>query len=316
MYEIDPPAQTEFQDDGKADVCGTVYDEDGHPLGNVTVAILGTQHFTRTNPEGFYSMENIKEGDYRLQASLEDYSTVTLRVTLYAHKPNTFTFYLRDTGNDRTEDKMYESHLSDLRFLNNAPAILILVYGAIALIGGIFTFFQRFYWIAMIGGVCGIFAGFFSIGVFVGPILGIIALFIIVTNHEEFKTTEIPFFDRIRGMRRAEPSVSGVSKEGPKKLKRYRMAAKPRAMIAKTRSDEMDYTPPLPPVAKPAEQMFQPETPIAPRKELARAPALTCAVCKGGVKSEAQATFCQCGASYHRFCAKSVSVCRRCGAPL
>ncbi len=312
MYEIDPPAQTEFQDDGKADVYGSVYDEDGHSLENVTVALLGTHHFTRTNPEGFYSMENIKEGDYRLEASLDDYSTVTKRVTLYDHKPNTFNFYLKENGNDKTENEMYESYLSDLKSLNLSTAILILVYGSVALIGGIFAFFQRFYWIAMLGGVCGIFAGLFSIGVVVGPILGIIALFLIVTNHEEFQTTEIPFFDRIRGVSRAEPSVSGVSKEGTKKLKPYGMAAKPKVKLAKPRPDEMGYTRPI---AAPPEQMYPPET-QAPREKIIGGPALTCEACKGTVKSESQGTVCQCGASYHKFCANSISVCKRCGAPL
>ena len=310
MFEIHLLALTEFEDDRRADVYGYVTDENGQPLVNVTVVVHGTHHFAKTNPEGFYSIENVKEGDYEIEASRDGYGSVTKRISLDAYIPRTVNFALEEGGYEKTKNERYGSNLSDLRFLNHATAIFLVVYGSLALIGGFLAYFLRFYWIAMIGGVSGIVSGVLSIGIIIGSVLSIIALALIVRHREEFITSETSFIDRLFGVRQAGTGVGGV-RRGAQKFKGYGAPTKLRAKDVKPRYVERGFTPPT--KAVPIGRMKQLKPPAQRGATRAGKPPLTCIVCKGTIKTESHGVVCRCGACYHRFCAKSISVCRRCG---
>lgn len=291
MFDIHLLALTEFEDDGRADISGFITDSEGNNLFNVTVIVHGTQYFTKTNLDGFYTMENIKEGEYEIEASLDGYGSVTKRVTLDPNSPTMVNFVLEEGGFDKTINERYGSNLSDLEHLNYATAGFIIVYASFALIGGILAYFQRYYWLAMFGGLCGIISGVLSIGIIVAPILSFIALFYIVSNQEEFITAERPLVDRLLGINRAKSRPVGAAKG---------RAGKPRA-----------YSPP--PVKIKATKVEAPPEPM-PRDF---SPSSTCSACGGTVRSEAQGTICQeCGVIYHNFCADSISICKKCGLPL
>ncbi|UCE36490.1 MAG: carboxypeptidase regulatory-like domain-containing protein [Thermoplasmata archaeon] len=316
MFEIHVLALTEFEDDGKGDIYGYVYDEEGYALTDVTIAIHGSQHFTKTNEEGFFSIENVKEGDYKIEASKEGYQNVTKRVSIESHTPLMVRFTLKEGGFDITEDERYGSNLSDLRHLNYATAVFIVVYGSFALLGGILAYLQRLYWLTMFGALCGIVSGIFSIGIIIAPILSIIALYYIVNNKDEFPTSDASFLERLFGVRRAETRPVGVQRPVPKKLLLHKAHTRPRASGMSKAPAYTDYQPPPPPPPPsltrsrdevPPSLDYPPEMDIPPFK---------CRACGGVVKTEAQGIVCQCGANYHKFCAGSISRCKSCGAPL
>jgi hypothetical protein len=290
MFEIHLLALTEFEDDSRADVSGFVMDDEGQSLYNVTINIHGTQYFTRTNHEGFYTMEDIKEGNYEIEASLEDYGSVTKRVSLNANSPTLVSFILEEGGFDKTENERFGSNLSDLQNLNYTTAIFIVIYSSFALLGGVLTYFQRYYWIAMFGALCGVISGILSIGIIIAPILSIIALIYIIKNKEEFITSETPIVDRIFRVKRA--GTKPVAAGGAQALK-SKESFSPKPIKTKAKTETYD-SPPI-------------------RSE---GPTI-CIACGGSVKSKAGSTTCrECGASYHNFCADSIIQCKSCGIPL
>lgn len=310
MYEIDPPALTEFEDDGKGDVSGFVTDQEGRSLENVTVSVHGTQHFTRTNEDGFYSMKNIREGDYEIEASLEEYGSITKKVSIDAHKPGLVDFMLEEGGEDKTINERYGSNLSDLRNLNRATAAFIIIYGIMVLIGGILAYLQRYFWIAMFGSLCGIFSGALSIGLVIAPILCIIALILIIRNKHEFIISETSPIDRLFGAKRATTRPVMAPKIGVKKPRPYGEPFSPKLKAMKPSFGGKEYPPPDVPSSEDMEP--EGESELIGEEE----PQPVCVACGGKVKSEAQGIVCQCGAHYHKFCATSVSVCKSCGEPL
>lgn len=291
MFDIHLLALTEFQDDKRADVAGFVMDDEGQSLYNVTVVVHGTQYFTKTNHEGFYTMEDIKEGDYEIEASLEDYGSVTKRVSLNANSPTLVSFILEEGGFDKTENERFGSELSNLEHLHYTTAIFIVIYSSFALLGGVLTYFQRYYWIAMFGALCGVISGILSIGIIVAPILSIIALLYIIKNKEEFITSERPIADRLFRVKRAgtKPVTAGGGK-----IQKSEGSFPPQPMKTKASKAEVFDSPP---------------------KEFDGA--ITCIACGGSVKSEGQSTTCrECGAIFHKFCADSIMQCKSCGSPL
>jgi hypothetical protein len=309
MFEIHILALTEYEDDGKGDVYGYVLDGEGVALRDAYVAIHGTQHYTRTNPDGYYSFENVKEGNYEIEASKEGYSNITKRVSIESYTPAMVSFTLKEGGYDEVINERYGSNLSDLRSLNSATAVVIMVYGSFALLGGILAFIQRYYWLVMFGALSGIVSGMLSMGIIIAPILSIIALYYIVRNQEEFVTSETSIMDRIFGMRKPESRPVTVPRQGAKK---YRMQKTPRRFEATpmmTQYQDSDFQPSIPP------PMMEEEPPSEyPVSE--PPPTAKCMACGGAVKSEAQAMICVCGARYHKFCAASISECKSCGEPL
>jgi hypothetical protein len=302
MFEIDILALTEFEDDGKGDIYGWITDDEGNVLVNTTVAIHGTQHFAKSNLDGFYSMENIKEGDYEIEASKQGYGSVTKRISLDAHIPEEIDFVLSEGGTDETINEQYGSNLSELRFLNYSTAIFIILYGALALIGGIFAYFQRYYWIAMTGGISGVVSGVLTIGIIIAPILSVIALILIINNKENFLTSESPIVTRIFGVRGAPARPSRAARPGPKRMRAPGPPPKAKAAKPKTYADEF--------------AAYKPVGPVEEEEEPAEEPEIICAACRGAVRSESQGIICQCGEWYHRFCASSIPDCKNCGSPL
>jgi hypothetical protein len=310
MFEIHILALTEYEDDGKGDVYGYVMDEEGIALKDAYVAIHGTQHYTRTNPDGYYSFENVKEGNYEIEASKEEYSNITKRVTIESFTPAMVSFTLKEGGYDEVINERYGSNLSDLRSLNRATAVVIMVYGSFALLGGILAFIQRYYWLVMFGALCGIVSGMLSIGIIIAPILSIIALYYIVKNQEEFITSETSIMDRIFGVRKPESRPVAVSRQGAKKYGRQKAPQRYEAPSMMTQYEDSDFPPSVapPPMMEegPPSDYPPPEPP----------PSEKCRACGGAVKSESQAMICICGASYHKFCAASITECKSCGEPL
>lgn len=310
MFEIHILALTEYEDDGKGDVYGYVLDEEGIALKDAYVAIHGTQHYTRTNFDGYYSFENVKEGNYEIEASKEDYSNITKRVTIESFTPAMVSFTLKQGGYDEVINERYGSNLSDLRSLNMATAVVIIVYGSFALLGGILAFIQRYYWLVMFGALCGIVSGMLSIGIIIAPILSIIALYYVVKNQEEFVTSETSIMDRIFGVRKPESRPVTVSRQGAKK---YRMQKAPQRYDAPSMMTRYEDSGFQPSVAPPPMMEEEPSSDYpAPEPQ----PSAKCRACGGAVKSESQAIICVCGASYHMFCAASISECKSCGEPL
>ncbi len=311
MFEIHVLALTEYEDDGKGDVYGYVMDGEGIALQNAYVAIHGTQHYTKTNYDGYYSFKNVKEGNYEIEASKEGYSNITKRVSIESYTPAMVSFTLKEGGFDEEVDEMYGSNLSDLRNLNMATAIIIMIYGTFALLGGILAIFQRYYWLVMFGALCGIVSGILSIGIIIAPILSIIGLYYIIKNKEEFRTSETSIMDRIFGARRPVSKPVIIPSGKARKTSMYKTLDF-NAPTIDAQYEESHFLPPLPPPPPPiAEEEISSDYP-PPEPEISQ----KCRACGGTIKSEAQAMMCQCGCSYHKFCANSISSCKNCSEPL
>lgn len=313
MFEIHILALTEYQDDGKSDVYGYVTDENGEMLENVTVSIHGTHHFAKTNRDGFFSMENVREGKYDIEASSMGYGSITKSVSLSAKSPAMVNFMLEEGGYDSTVNERNESHLSELRYLNYSTAIVIVIFGSLALLGGIFAFFERFYWFAMFGALSGCIGGALSIGIIIGPVLSIVALALILLNHEEFTAPGGTQADSPFGIRKKEPQIKVAQRAAPMKPGPYPAKAKTAPKKLRPAYMEAGFSPPPSPQVHDRGPM---PPPVRGGPVETGEPALRCAACSGTIRAETHGVVCRCGAWYHRFCAASTRTCRRCGNPL
>jgi uncharacterized membrane protein len=70
-----------------------------------------------------------------------------------------------------------------LEFACGIFAVIAIVLSLVAILGGYFAMHRKNFAIAMVGAI----AGIFTIGFFIGTVLAIIALFVLLLSHKEFK---------------------------------------------------------------------------------------------------------------------------------
>ncbi len=320
MFQIHLLSLTEFKNDEVCDVVGTVLDEDGKPLEDVSIAIHGTEHFTRTNSDGYYVITAVEEGDYEVEATLSGYVSVTKRVTINTNLPKQVNFILEKGGGSKTINERTTSHLEALRFMNYATAIAILILVSFALLAGILAFFKKMYWFTIFGGLCGIIGGLFSIGIIIAPILSVVALVLIFQSREDFYPAGKTLGASLLGLFKREPAEGKTQVYDAQQRPLYQAYPQtpvgPYQLRSTTQSQDGYVTQPSRPmVEKPMEgPMFLRKEPSPVGEEVSRG--ILCPICNGQIKSSVGTVVCECGAQYHAFCAKRSAKCMKCGAIL
>lgn len=320
MFQIHLLSLSEFNNDEVCEVVGNVLDEEGKPLEDVSIAIHGTEYFTRTNSDGYFVITAVEEGDYEVEASLSGYVKVTKRVTINTNLPKQVNFILEKGTGSKTINERTTSHLEALRFMNYATAIAILILVSFAFVAGILAFFKKMYWFTIFGGLCGIVGGLFSMGIIITPILSIIALVLIFRSREEFypagKTLGASFLgffkkgpteDRIQGYDTPQRTFYQAYPQTPGDP--YQGGSPPQ-------TQEGYVTQPPRPMGEGAmeEPKFTRKVPSSGGEEVSRG--VMCLICNGQIKSSLGTVVCKCGAQYHNFCARRSAKCMKCGAQL
>jgi len=184
---------------------GTITDETNAPLPNVTVTILDTGMFVRTDANGTYRMNGVPVGYHQIRYEKTGYNTIMYGKTVgfdidYAeHGPgswrsiddteNTFDFTMTPGASTvelgETKD-VHDEFPGPFRTIMTSLGVLTLVFSVVALVGGIMALRREHYGLAVVGSILGI----FSIGFILGAVLALIALFILLLSSKEFKRKE------------------------------------------------------------------------------------------------------------------------------
>lgn len=77
------------------EISGRVSSEDGEPLAGVNIVLLGTGQGDATDMEGFYRIQDVSDGSYKIQATVIGYQKQTGEVLLQGRA--TFDFFLEES---------------------------------------------------------------------------------------------------------------------------------------------------------------------------------------------------------------------------
>ncbi len=111
-------------------ISGTVTDTENNPLENAAVSIVGTELTVNTNSDGSYSIQDVSEGTYDIEASKDGYETQSKTIKL--NSDQTVDFSLQKTQEDDTTDNlmtigsiiMWSRSAGPNRFVNTEIKIL------------------------------------------------------------------------------------------------------------------------------------------------------------------------------------------------
>ncbi|RXM44289.1 carboxypeptidase-like regulatory domain-containing protein [Flavobacterium sp. YO12] len=78
-------------------ISGTVNDEQGTPLEGVNIQLLGTEINVKTNTAGFYQIENLANGKYTIEVTLDGYFSKKHTINLENSLNNSITLTLEKT---------------------------------------------------------------------------------------------------------------------------------------------------------------------------------------------------------------------------
>ena len=189
-------------EDAKGDITGTVTLQNGTPVQNVTISIVGETISTQTDKDGNYVLFNVPTGNQKIKVEKEGYDTIIYKafispsefnveekngeIKIESKEDNTdnnpendFDFVLTP-GNGEIERGTYPPFewIGNFMF---ACAIIMIISAVFQLIGGIFAIKRERYGLTI---VCAI------LGVISFSILAIIALLILILSKDEFKKSE------------------------------------------------------------------------------------------------------------------------------
>lgn len=169
-----------------ASIYGSVLDEVGYPIEGVRITVSKTGDFTLTNKQGLYFIYGLEEGNYDIIASKDGFIPIVKKVTLKGGD-NNIMFVLKK-GNESEEivdERTGINTIDNLKIVNTTCISLIIVFSIIALIAGIFAFQRKKFWLSLTGSAFGI----TSAGlIFIGPLLSVIAFFLILFSRREFRS--------------------------------------------------------------------------------------------------------------------------------
>ncbi|MFN3195510.1 MAG: carboxypeptidase regulatory-like domain-containing protein [Chlorobiota bacterium] len=63
-------------------ISGVVFDEDGNPAVNASVLVVGTTKVSKVNPKGYFKIDSLKKGLYKLKASSQGYSPIVKEISI------------------------------------------------------------------------------------------------------------------------------------------------------------------------------------------------------------------------------------------
>jgi hypothetical protein len=189
--------------DGTVTLTGVVTDVDDEPIEGVFINVvhpdqLETRHRLNatTDSNGTYEIEKVPTGKKLVTVSGENYTTIRHKIFVEADIENSRDeielSFIMEKGTGVTNTGSYKSEIFD--FINAFLTVcgsLFLIAAVMALIGAVFSFLRKRYYVVIIGCIFGI---LFGLSLIIGTILSIIAFYMIVKSKAEFKkrdSTEI-----------------------------------------------------------------------------------------------------------------------------
>ncbi len=167
-----------WEQEGFSNVQGTVYDSTGTPIEGASVITGGETSIT--NAQGKYYFYNLSVGDVQLMVSHDGYRTESLWLTIEPRLNYVNDFELLEGSG---------MHMVDERIDTTQPwpptqllALLFVVAGFVALLGGAAALLHRHYRMALLGAL----AGILSYGFLLGSALSLLALVMLLRGRHHF----------------------------------------------------------------------------------------------------------------------------------
>jgi hypothetical protein len=183
-----------FGEDNTGEIYGQVKLNNGTPIENATVSIVGESIYTVTDQNGNYALYDIPTGNQKIRVEKDGYNTIIFKTFIApSNNPwggddstsdNEQNFFL-SPGNTVDERGMYPpfGFLSGILLF---CAVLGIIFSIIALLGGYYSLKRQKFSLAIVGAVVGI----FTVGFLLGTLLAFVAIFILIISHDEFKANQ------------------------------------------------------------------------------------------------------------------------------
>lgn len=165
---------------GFGDYTAKVIDNDGHAIEGVVVTIEDENISVTSDENGEFFFENISAGKHVIDLKKEGYASIKAEIFVLPIKYPIKSKFVMEKGEGTENEKGII-----LRAINALPIIstAIIIISFLPLIGAIFCFMRKYFFMAIISSIIGI----FSIGFFIGSILSIVALIILLLSRNEFE---------------------------------------------------------------------------------------------------------------------------------
>jgi hypothetical protein len=198
-----------FQGYSVTAIDGTISDENGNQLANVSIQIVGTHISGISDASGGYELKGIPSGYHEILIEKEGYNTLIYYTYIVQgdefdgfqqqHAQNdplhaidsTFDFQMT-TG---SETYQYGSPTAPHQELFeqfggwiSGIGVITMIFSIISIVGGFFSLQRKHYIFVLISSIVAI----FSFGFFIGSMLAIIALIIVIMSSKEFDREILP----------------------------------------------------------------------------------------------------------------------------
>ncbi len=174
---------TQWDNEGLSSVQGMVIDRDGNSLEGVRVE-SGDKN-TYTNPQGKYTLYDLKGDEARIVFVLEGYGTVNVWMNIRADISANIMEISMDLG-DEEKNYDYRKDVAEPWPPNYALAPIFMIAAMLALIGSSAALLQQNFRVAIIGCLFGV----LSYGFLIGSVLSIIALAFLLFDREKFESRQ------------------------------------------------------------------------------------------------------------------------------
>lgn len=166
-----------FGSSGK--ISGNVVDENGSPIVDAKVEVVGEGEYDFTDTSGKYELTNVPGGYQKIRALKDNKTSVYTWVLMIGNEENIDFTLKNGTGEIEKSSSVNKGYFKTTIYV---CGIISIVGSIFALVGGIFAIMQKNYNLAFIGALFGI----ASIGFVFGTILSIIALIMIWKSKDSF----------------------------------------------------------------------------------------------------------------------------------
>ena len=160
-----------------------VIDRDGNSLEGVRVE-SGDKN-TYTNPQGKYTLYDLKGDETRIAFVLEGYGTVNVWMNIRADISANIMEISMDLG-DEEKNYDYRKDIAEPWPPNYALAPIFMIAAMLALVGGSAALLQQNFRVAIMGCLFGV----LSYGFLIGSVLSIIALAFLLFDREKFESRQ------------------------------------------------------------------------------------------------------------------------------
>ena len=174
---------TQWNNEGLSAVQGMVIDRDGNALEGVKVE--SSDKKTYTNPQGKYTLYDLKGEEARLTFVLEGYGTVSVWMNIRADISANIMEIEMEAGQDE-KNYDYRKNIVEPWPPNYALAPIFMISAILALLGSSAALLQQNFKIAIMGCLFGV----LSYGFLIGSVLSIFALAFLLFDREKFETTQ------------------------------------------------------------------------------------------------------------------------------